>query len=88
MIIRTPKELALIRIEDPLYTFAERLILDYGVPSISLLIRSFGIGYWHSEKLIRAMENHVIIGGELDRYTVFLQHGSATPFNLQRIALK
>lgn len=86
--ISTPKELAQIRLEDPLYTFAERLILDSGAPSISLLIRSFGIGYSHSTRLIRAMENHVIMGGELDRYTAFLQQGSVTPFNLQRISLE
>lgn len=85
--ISTSEELAQLRVEDPLYIIAERLILDSGVPSISLLVRSFGIGYSHSSKLIRAMEDYVIVAGELDRYIAFLQQTSAMPFNLKRIVI-
>ncbi len=72
-----------VRLLDPHYPAAERLVLDAKVPSISLLIRSFAIGYSRATGLIRAMEGHVIGAGELDRYTAFLQQSSETPFDLR-----
>ena len=76
-----------IRLLDPHYPAAERLVLDSKVPSISRLIRSFAIGYSHATRLVRAMEGHVIEVGELDRYTAFLQQSSEMPFDLRLISV-
>lgn len=69
--------------DDPLYAHAQRLVLGAGTPSISLLIRSLGIGYSHATRLVQAMEGDVIVSGELERYTAFLQTPSASSFVLR-----
>ena len=76
----------LVMRDDPLYSEAKRLILASGTPSVSLLIRSFAIGYSHATRLVHAMEHDCLRPGELDRYTVSLQQDPAAPFLLQTVA--
>lgn len=71
---------------DPLYPQAVCVILDAGRPSISLLIRTFAIGYSRAARLIQAMEGDVVAAGELDRYTSHLQESTGSTFELKRLA--
>ena len=71
--------------DDPLYDGARRLVLGSGTPSVSLLIRSFGIGYAHAVRLVLAMESECLVPGELERYIAWLQQFPIEQFQLRTI---